>query len=147
MRVDFSLLSQPMQKSGGQVGHGGQSLSMRVSDVPHLSPVTSELGDKLDAGNVVPRESSPVSPNCLPTQGTRNPNDYAAVPHVPRVPPENEQVCTEQATVQVWRWMAARCTRTMRTWGAEKFLYRDYLGRCQQSSQPAISAEHFVAIL
>ena len=70
-------------------------------------------------------------------------------------PPERKPECVPGAVEltgpemarQVSRWMAARCVRSSRAWGAEKFLYRDYLGWCQQSSQPAISQEQFVAIL
>jgi hypothetical protein len=35
----------------------------------------------------------------------------------------------------------------MRAWGAEKFLYRDYVNWCQQFNQPAILAEQFAGVL
>ena len=54
------------------------------------------------------------------------------------------------AKQQISRWMAARCTcptNPRRVWGSEKFLYRDYLGWCQQTNQAACPCKSFSAIL
>jgi len=48
---------------------------------------------------------------------------------------------------QLSRWMAARCTSYRRTWGAEKFLYRDYVGWCQRNGQASCCRELFATIL
>jgi hypothetical protein len=58
-------------------------------------------------------------------------------------------ISQRQETVkqQVSRWLGARCTRSQRAWGAEKFLYRDYREWCQQFSQAAIPLEQFAGIL
>ena len=49
--------------------------------------------------------------------------------------------------VQVYRWVSARCTRSIRAWGAEKFLYRDSTEWCEGSSQGPCCRRSFAMIL
>ena len=44
---------------------------------------------------------------------------------------------------QIFRWVEARCARRDGVWGAEKFLWRDYEVRSQQSKQAACPRELF----
>jgi hypothetical protein len=53
----------------------------------------------------------------------------------------------EEVKRQLSRWLTARCTSSERAWGAEKFLYRDYLRWCQRNGHAPGSRELFGAIL
>ena len=96
-------------------------------------------------------------PVCSQGLGTETPNVHAAVPNLPVVPNEKEQVFqdadagsmaeAELVKVEVSRWLGARCTRSGRAWGAEEFLYRDYLGWCRGQNQTPGSPEQVAALL
>ena len=147
MRLDFSILS------GGQGGQRGHTALLRVSGVPQPSPAASEQGDNPTGRVTSSANCPPVSPKFPTTQNASDPGTDAAVPPVPPVPIDNEQVCiaSEPAGLdvvrQIRRWIGVRCTRTQCAWAAEKFLYLDYLGWCQQAGQQAIPRKRFVSIL
>jgi hypothetical protein len=65
----------------------------------------------------------------------------------PERQPERVELTGPEMAQQVSRWLSARCARSRRAWGAEKFLFRDYMEWCQQHSQPAVSPEQFAGIL
>ena len=154
MNLDFlDVLSQPTQKTAGTLGTvGTASIDAGLPGSHAVLPV-GNLGNQMLGSVAGDDDGSHRFPSGSQVPPAEKPCIYAAVPNVPTVPTENEQVCGAkeltgpQMARQVSGWIGARCTRTLRAWAAEKFLYRDYLGWCQQSSQPAISAEHFAAIL
>jgi hypothetical protein len=108
----------------------------------------------LTAGTEACSHVFPVGSESL---GTERPNVYADVPTVPVVPNKKEQVCTGSdennpaegglVKVQVFRWLGARCKRPERAWGAAEFLYRDYMGWCQEHTQTPGSPKQVAAIL
>jgi hypothetical protein len=53
----------------------------------------------------------------------------------------------DRAKHQISHWLATRCARSRRAWGAERFLHKDYSQWCQRSNQPAVSPELFASIL
>jgi hypothetical protein len=153
MKLDFSMLSQPVETDWGQRGHRGHAILTRGSGVPELSPVASESGDNPSAPDAG-REFCPrLSPNFRVDRGRKTPSNNAAVPTVPCVPFENEQVSTGKELTgpemarQVSCWIAARCVRSSRAWGGAKFLFRDFVDWCEQSGQPSASQEQFAGIL
>jgi hypothetical protein len=149
MKLDFSVLTQPMQERGEHVGH---PQSMLVPASPELSPAF-DTGDKTPCldGNTSIRP--PLSPECRLLQGTPRPNVPEVVPPVPFVPPHNEQVRVNakeyrsDVAADISQWMTARCVRRRDTWGSEKSLWRDYVGWCQQQKQFHCPCELFVATL
>lgn len=52
-----------------------------------------------------------------------------------------------QVRQQVSRWVGARCVRSPRAWGAEKFLYLEFAEWCRQHKQASCSRELFCAVL
>lgn len=53
----------------------------------------------------------------------------------------------EAVRQQVALWLGARCVRSQRTWGSERFLYRDYLAWSQKCATITCSRELFGAFL
>ncbi len=90
MRLNFATLSDPMQKTGGQVGTPGTSSNHAALTRPQLpgndgdtrgqaaAPVIEGLAKKLDL--------SPMSPHRPQPWGHGKPCIHAAVPVVPNVP-------------------------------------------------------------
>jgi hypothetical protein len=94
MRLNFATLSDSMQKNGGQVGHGGQPVTARLSSVPTTLEKVGTLGDTPCAptteAQALPLALSPVSPACPPLWGHAKPLQTLAVPVVPNAPPQND---------------------------------------------------------
>jgi hypothetical protein len=89
MKLDFSVLSQSVFKSGGQVGHEGQPGLMRATMSPELSPVTANERDLLSrSGSDQPGPT--LSPVCPSGTETGNPSVYAVVPPIPQRPLQQE---------------------------------------------------------
>lgn len=86
MKLDFSLLTQPMQKRGGHVGHGGHPVLTRVPASPKLSPVTLNEGDTRSGLEASTEFCPPLSPACPPPNEALKTNVYEGVPSVPFVP-------------------------------------------------------------
>jgi len=158
MNLDFlDVLSQPKQKHREQAGTAGTGRIHAGLSVPSVVPAIGNSGNKISVPTAGTRTCSHLFPVCSQSLGTERPNVYAAVPAVPGVPNKKEQVFqdadadslaeAELVTVQVFRWLGARCTRSGRAWGAEEFLYRDYLGWCRGHNQTPGSLKQVAALL
>jgi hypothetical protein len=158
MNLDFlDVLSQPKQKHREQAGTAGTGRIHAGLSVPSVVPAIGNSGNKISVPTAGTRTCSHLFPVCSQSLGTERPNVYAAVPAVPGVPNEKQQPCKNSdgdspaegdlVEVQVSRWLGARCTRSRLAWGAEEFLYRDYLGWCQKHNQAPGSLEQLAVIL
>jgi hypothetical protein len=143
MNLDFlNVLSQPTQETPGTLGTVNIDAGLAGSQT--ILPVGNH-GNQIPAPLAGYDAGSQWFPSGSQVQGAEKPSIYADVPKVPPVP--GDELTGPQMARQVSRWIDARCTRSLRAWAAEKFLYRDYLGWCQRSSHPAISLERFGAVL
>lgn len=161
MNLDFlNVLSQPTQERWepvGTLGTLGTSSIHEGSSVPNADPAIGNTGNKIPVPHAGAGACSQLFPVCSQSLGTETPNVHAAVPNVPVVPNEKEHVYqdadadslaeAELVTVQVSRWLGARCTRSGRAWGAEEFLYRDYQGWCRGQNQTPASPKQVAVIL
>jgi hypothetical protein len=154
MNLDFlDVLSLPIQKTAGTLGTAGTASIDAGLPGSHAVLPVGNLGNQMPGSVAGDDDGSHQFPSGSPVPAAEKPCIYAAVPNVPTVPIENKQVCGAKEVTgpemarQVGRWLAARCTRSRRGWGAEKFLYRDFRDWCQQSGQTAIPREHFAGIL
>ena len=158
MNLDFlDVLSQPTQERWEPVGTLGTNSIHAGSSVPNADPAIGNTGNNISVPTDGTESCSHLFPVCSQSLGTETPNVHAAVPNVPVVPNEKEQVCqdadadslagAELVKVQVCRWLGARCTRSGRAWGADEFLYRDYLGWCRGQNQTPGSPKQVAAIL
>ena len=156
-RSPLDVLSQPTQKRWEQVGTLGTSSINKGSSVPNAGPASGNTGNKISVPTDGTETRSHLFPACSQSLVTERPNVYAAVPDVPVVPNEKEQPCKNSdgdgpaegdlVKVQVSRWLGARYTRSGRAWGAEEFLYRDYLGWCRGHNQTPGSPKQVAAFL
>lgn len=89
MKLNFSQLSEPLQKPRGQVGTRGHSVLARVSVSPIVSPVQAESGDKPGTAFSSTFDLSPLVPIAPAEVGTLKPSIGAVSPMSPLVPIKN----------------------------------------------------------
>jgi hypothetical protein len=164
VKLDWSKLTQTMQKSGLHGLHREQPLPTRVPALPGLLPATLDVGNspsRSDAGMSV---LLPVLPDCNEWPGTRTPNVHEVVAAITSVTAKNGKVCEipegsgpdhiehvpeaspaekYAARSHIFRGAGARCVRARGTWGSEKSLWRDYVGWCQQHKLSSLPRELF----
>ena len=98
MKLDFSALAQPAEKTRGQLGTPGTQAFMRVCVSPPMQPDAGTSGDKsaaaLAADQVVAITAPcpPLSPACPQAANAEKLNAGAVSPVSPVVPVENAQV-------------------------------------------------------
>ena len=83
MRLNFALLSRPIQKNAGTMGTLGTTSNGKALSRPHLSGFG---GDAWGQGG----DLSPLSPICPPSPKTCKPSIHAVVPNVPAVPTKKQ---------------------------------------------------------
>ena len=90
MRLNFSTLSEPMQKTGGQGGTPGTACNHGALARPHLPENAGDTRGQATApvieGKNERPDLSPMSPNRPQPWGHGKPCIHAAVPVVPNVP-------------------------------------------------------------
>lgn len=93
MRLNFATLSDPMQKTGGQVGTPGTASKHTVLTRPHLPGNDRDTRGQEPAtvieGQAETPDLSPMPPNRPQCWGHWQPSIHAAVPVVPNVPAKN----------------------------------------------------------
>jgi len=85
----------PNTKTLGTLGTLGTSSIHAGASVPNADPVTGNTGNNRSVPTAGPETCSHLFPGCSQGLGTETPNVYAAVPNVPVVPNEKEQVCQD----------------------------------------------------
>ena len=92
MRLNFATLSEPMQKSGGQMGTPGTASNHAALSRPHLPENNGDTRGQTSAPVIEEKDErpdlSPMSPNRPQPWGQGKPSIHAAVPVVPNVPTE-----------------------------------------------------------
>lgn len=90
MRLNFAMLSDHMQKTGGQGGTPGTASIHEALSRPRLPGNAGDTRGQASApmieGQAEKPDLSPMSPNCPPPWGHGKPCIHAAVPVVPNVP-------------------------------------------------------------
>lgn len=99
MRLDFSKLSQPVQKSWGQVGTLGTASIHAGLSCPQSAGIAGDTWGQNQQG----AEMSPMSPALKQSWGHRKPACSLIVPNVPNVPTKKGEISNASGEIDLVR--------------------------------------------